>query len=69
VGPLPKRRHRDDSTHQHSQMAVDRHHAAVDTTQDANDSILTNWGAELNRLKDRDHDIRHLREPELLPTV
>jgi len=50
-------------------MAVDRHPAAVDNTPDALDTILTYWGAEHNRLKDRDHDIRHLRELELHPTV
>jgi len=50
-------------------MAVDRHRAAVNNTQDALDTTFTNWGAELNPLKDPGHDIRHLRELELQPTV
>jgi len=33
------------------QVAVDRHQAAVDNTQDALDTIFTNWGAEFNCLE------------------
>jgi len=39
-------------------MTVDRHRAAGATTQDALDTILTNWGAELIRLEDLPRDIQ-----------